>query len=358
MKNVKHEALFSTHITDVFKKAKGLLAEYPQSAYAILKVSAHEAKAKKKRKKWLAKDINVPPLLIVSTTKQCNLRCKGCYSANICREQTDEMHPERVSECLNEASSAGCSVVLLAGGEPLLSPNWLHPVAEHDELLGLVFTNGTLFNKTWIQFFASHRNMIALFSVEGSPEKTDSRRGSGVSEKIGAVMRELHKENVPFGISITTGSHNIDEVTATEFILPYIELGCRLIIHVEYVPTDESKELTALSVKEKNRLSAYCTNQSKKSKAIFIAFPGNEAQYGGCLAAGRGFLHIAASGALEPCPFAPYTDRNLNDMSFLEALSSPLLKAVRAESHTLHEDSGGCSLRKKEAWPETLLEKE
>ena len=355
---MNYQNIFDTHIAGTLKLATGLLSKYPKSIKALLKISAHEAKAKKIRSKWLDEGICVPPLLIVSTTQSCNLKCKGCYSANVCRESKTELAKERIAELLDEASTVGCSTVLLAGGEPLLAPDWMNSAAEHNELLGLVFINGTLFDERWYEFFSSHRNMIVLFSVEGSHERTDGRRGSGVIEKIKAAMAELQNKKIPFGISVTTDSHNIDEVICEGFIDPYIELGCRLVIHVEYVPISENDELLPLSEIEKACLSEYCYMQSRSGKAIFIAFPGNEDVYGGCLAAGRGFLHISTFGLLEPCPFAPYSDRDLSKISFIEALKSPLLNALRAEANSLHEGVGGCSLRNKEAWISKILSEE
>jgi MoaA/NifB/PqqE/SkfB family radical SAM enzyme len=41
-----------------------------------------------------------------------------------------------------------------------------------------------------------------------------------------------------------------------------------------------------------------------------FAVPWDEEEQGGCLASGQGFVHISAAGALEPCPFAPYSDTN------------------------------------------------
>ncbi|MCL1807887.1 MAG: radical SAM protein [Oscillospiraceae bacterium] len=341
---MSYKTLFDTQIAKTFKTAVKLLAATPKSAAAMLKISAHQAKAKKLRNQWLEKGVSVPPLLIVSTTDDCNLQCKECYSA--CREKTVPLAKERIGTLLGEASAAGCSAVLLAGGEPLLAQEWMESVAAHKELLGLVFTNGTLFDENWVDFFATHRNMIALFSVEGLPERTDDRRGSGVTDKIRAAMAEMRKRRIPFGISVTTGSHNIGEVTEEGFINPYIEAGCRLVIHVEYVPMGDNEAFLPLSPNDKHRLSEYCAQI--RSDAIFIAFPGNEDEYGGCLAAGRGFVHIAASGVLEPCPFAPYSDRDLRDISFIGALQSPLLKAIRAEAGSLREGVGGCSLRGRE----------
>ena len=253
---MSYKTLFDTRLAGTFKTAVKLLAEYPKSAAAMLKVSAHEVKAEKLRSKWFDQGVSVPPLLIVSTTNDCNLQCKECYSA--CREKTAPLSKERIVTLLNEASAAGCSTVLLTGGEPLLAHDWMESVAAHKELLGLVFTNGTLFDENWYSYFSTYRNIIVLFSVEGLPERTDDCRGPGVTEKINAAMDEMQKRRIPFGISVTTGSHNIDEVTAESFINPYIELGCRLVIHVEYVPMGANEEFLPLSADDKKSLSAYC----------------------------------------------------------------------------------------------------
>jgi MoaA/NifB/PqqE/SkfB family radical SAM enzyme len=352
---MNYQKLFNVNISATFKQAFKLFAEYPKTAAAILTTSSHETKAKKLRQSWHERGVSVPPLLIIGTTDECNLRCKECYAENTCRGRQDGLPLNRVKEILNEAGAAGCSTILLAGGEPLLSPDWLYSTAEHAELLGLVFTNGTLFDENWYNFFESHRNMIALFSVEGLPERTDERRGPGVSETIKSVMERMRNLKIPFGISVTTGSHNIDEVTSDGFTGPFIELGCRIVVYVEYVPVGTSSDFLPLPKEEKLRLAAYCNDKAKNNKAIFVSFPGNEDESGGCLAAGRGFLYITASGSLEPCPFAPFSDRNLASTPFIKALRSPLLEAIRNESHSLREGVGGCSLRGREDWVKNII---
>jgi hypothetical protein len=42
------------------KNTANVLAEYPKSAAAMLKVSAHEAKAKKNRSHWLDAGVSLP----------------------------------------------------------------------------------------------------------------------------------------------------------------------------------------------------------------------------------------------------------------------------------------------------------
>jgi MoaA/NifB/PqqE/SkfB family radical SAM enzyme len=93
----------------------------------------------------------------------------------------------------------------------------------------------------------------------------------------------------------------------------------------------------------------------RKFNALFVAFPGDEDEFGGCLAAGRGFIHVSPSGSLEPCPFAPYSDRNILDMSLKRALRSPLLEKIRQNHDKLQETAGGCALWTEREWVSSLL---
>ncbi len=90
--------------------------------------------------------------------------------------------------------------------------------------------------------------------------------------------------------------------------------------------------------------------------ALFVAFPGGEELYGGCLAAGRGFIHISPGGRVEPCPFSPFSDASLNDLSLKEALQSELLKAIRESDVHLSRPDGGCALWQHREWVSSLLQ--
>jgi len=92
-----------------------------------------------------------------------------------------------------------------------------------------------------------------------------------------------------------------------------------------------------------------------KWSALFIEVPGHEDEIGGCLGAGKGFIHISAEGDVEPCPFAPYSDMNLKNVSLKEALNSDFLRRIR-ENHTqLHSSDGSCGLWAKRDLVQSLL---
>ena len=80
------------------------------------------------------------------------------------------------------------------------------------------------------------------------------------------------------------------------------------------------------------------------SGIIFNAFPGDEKELGGCLAAGRGFFHINPYGEAEACPFSPYSDCSLKEISLIDALDSPFFRRLQKQALVGGEHKGGCAL--------------
>ena len=80
---------------------------------------------------------------------------------------------------------------------------------------------------------------------------------------------------------------------------------------------------------------------------VLLSFPGDELAMGGCMAAGREFFHINSHGGAEPCPFSPYSDVNVKDLSLKEALHSPFFTRLRQQGFLLDDHAGGCVLFEK-----------
>ena len=93
----------------------------------------------------------------------------------------------------------------------------------------------------------------------------------------------------------------------------------------------------------------------KRYRSLFIAVPWDEDDVGGCLSAGRGFVHINAKGDLEPCPFAPFSDTNIRDHALKEALQSKLCQEIRKVPELSREKGGGCVLWKERELVQSLM---
>ena len=353
--SANYRNLFSGQIELTVGTAINLFAAYPASAGAFKRLGRELGAAEKRRQVLANEGVEVPPLMIVSTTDACNLACAGCYACARGGKPENALPDERVAQILDEASELGVGIAMLAGGEPLLSHGWLDALGRHGEMLGIVFTNGTLFDEGRRAWFSEHRHIIPTFSIEGGERQTDARRGDGVYAKVRAAMRGLNAAGTPFGISVTVTSENIDGVLSAEFVREYIRAGCLLFVFVEYVPVEPGSEPMVLSKAGTERLSAFAAACGEKYPALFVPFPGDEAQYGGCLAAGRGFVHVSAGGDVEPCPFAPFSDANLRDKSLRDALASPLLSKIRENHRLLKEGDGGCALWRNREWLAGLM---
>ncbi|QAT44112.1 radical SAM protein [Aminipila luticellarii] len=336
------------NISDTAKRF--YLGNFRGQAFTLRTVSALH-KSAKIRERHERKGIHIPPFLIASVATECNLRCAGCYArANgSCgdgevREQLSASDWRRV---FAEASDIGVSFILIAGGEPLLRRDVIDSAAEFENILFPVFTNGTMINEDYMNLFDGHRNLIPVLSIEGDAEKTDSRRGRGVSEKVGQVIEGLKDRGILFGASITVTTENQKAVTDPNFVDTLRESGCGLIFYVEYVPVEKGTEHLALNEEALHVLTAQLDSlrENQKKGMIILSFPGDEEKMGGCLAAGRGFFHINAAGGAEPCPFSPYSEMNLKEQSLLTVLQSSFFKKVRVISAAeAGKHKGGCTL--------------
>ena len=342
--NTPYAQAFSANIALSIDGAAQILRAYPKSAGAFLRIAGQLPRAQVTRNCYAEQGLGVPPLMIVSTTNLCNLSCAGCYASAQIRQDAPMLTKERIEGILEEAAALGVSITMLAGGEPLLAQDWLDALGQQKTMAGIVFTNGTLMDEERLSWFGAHRHVLPAISLEGDARQTDARRGSGVYAAVQEAMGNLAQRGIPFGVSVTVTTQNIDEVLSDGFITQLMGQGCRFFVHVEYVPVaHDTRQLVLLSA-QKKRLVDFTRQAAKRHAALFIPFPGDEGEYGGCLAAGRGFIHISAAGDVEACPFAPFSDTNLGNATLESALRSALLKKIRDNHHLLKEGEGGCAL--------------
>ncbi|QOV18985.1 radical SAM protein [Blautia liquoris] len=295
--------------------------------------------------------VHIPPFLISSITNNCNLHCAGCYAranGNCSDRRVEIMDKKDWSKVFAEADKLGISFILLAGGEPLIRKDVIKLAGQCENMVFPIFTNGTMINDEYIELFDSHRNLVPVLSIEGNAVETDRRRGEGIAEKVTQVILKLKKRGILFGMSITVTSENKDEVTDQKYTTALREQGCGLIFYVEYVPAEKGTEYLVLDEDDQEdlRMRINALRSNKKNKGIImLSFPGDEESMGGCLAAGRGFFHINASGGAEPCPFSPYSELNVKEQSIVEVLKSLFFREVRKISAAeVDKHDGGCTL--------------
>lgn len=352
----RYRDLFNGTIDETLGMALNLISSNPALLVPGTVILRHQRKAAAVRKRHEREGLIVPPVMIASITSRCNLACAGCYMHGRGGSRKAEMSPEVLSSVVDQAAELGVSIIVLAGGEPFVRREEIFRIAKaHPRVLFPVFTNGLLIDPAVANAIAECRNIVPVLSFEGFREETDTRRGSGVFDRLLSVCMRLEDRNIFFGCSVTTTNENFDHVTGDRFIRQMTGAGARVFTYVEYVPMAPGTEGLVLTSSQKEALQATIRKSNRKFPALFLSFPGDEDAYGGCLAAGRGFVHVSPSGDLEPCPAAPYSDTNLTAIPFKEALRSRLLRRLRETPEVLTESSGGCALRANRAWVEEIL---
>lgn len=345
---------------NIIKNAISATFKNPKETLFLAKFIKNSRKATKIRKEYAKKDINIPAFLIASITSRCNLHCTGCYSrANeSCSDDItiNQLTDNDWEDIFKQSKDLGINFIVLAGGEPLMREDVILKSCNFPEILFPVFTNGTMLDDKYFDIIDKNRNIVPILSIEGNQDITDKRRGKGVYSQLIQSMEYMKDNNLIYGASITITKDNLNYALSQEYISRLYELGCKVLFFIEYVPVDVSVKDLAISDTQRDYLLGKIIDLRKSySDMLFMSFPGDEKESGGCLAAGRGFFHINSHGGAEPCPASPYSDINVKETSILDALESNLFKSLRSNGLLINHHEGGCVLFENEKEVQKIL---
>jgi MoaA/NifB/PqqE/SkfB family radical SAM enzyme len=285
-----------------------------------------------------------PPLLMVmSPTMKCNLRCAGCYSAEYAK--SDDMSFDTMVRVVAEAKELGVHFVVISGGEPYTRADLLDLYEAHDDVYFLSFTNGTLIDDRTADRIAELGNVLPCVSVEGFRAETDERRAPGVYEKVLSAMDRLRERGVLFGFSATATRPNNELVVSDEFVDFYESKGCFIGWYFQYMPIGRSPNFDLVPTPEQRNYRRKRMNELRRRKSILLAdFWNDGPMTGGCIAGGREYFHVNNKGDVEPCVFTHFAADNVHDVSLVQALGSPLFRAIRKRQPYHHNYLRPCMI--------------
>lgn len=290
----------------------------------------------------LDRGVEAPWVLVIAPTGACNLNCPGCSAGS---SNTSRSMPfDRLDRIVAEARRLwGIKVLVFTGGEPLLyrseSKGVLDIAEKYDDLLCLIFTNGTLVDRALARRLATLGTPTAAISVEGLRKSTDARRGKGAFERILRSMDVLRQEGALTGISMTATRDNCEELFSDELLdFFFIERSVFYGFVFQYMPEGRDPDPSLMPTPEQ-RLWMWQRSWEivEKRRIPLFDFWNHGTLIGGCAAAGRprGYLYIDWDGNVMPCVFAPYSACNINDIyaaggTLNDAWASSFLAEIRA----------------------------
>jgi MoaA/NifB/PqqE/SkfB family radical SAM enzyme len=256
------------------------------------------------------RDYPIPHSFVLSLTSDCNLVCDHCY-ARVYREP--RALPKKVLEgILDQASSLGCFIFVLTGGEPMLYPELLDILSLHSDSLFILITNGTMVSDGVAKKLSRLPHIIPVVSLEGGLEDTDKRRGVGTYNRVMSTFDNLQANKVLYGFSITVTSDNVEQLQKEEVFEEKYPYGARLGCFIEYIPTGKTpNSKLCLSSAQRYSFRRWFLKLKERTNTYLIHFPGDEELMDSCREAGKGFIHINPEGYIESCALLPSSKYNV-----------------------------------------------
>jgi len=301
------------------------------------------------RRESKCNNILIPPFMILSITKNCNLKCAGCYAAAVgtlnCESKKKQLNINEWKKIIKEANELGVFGYIIAGGEPFLYPNLLEICDEFRDRLFIIITNGTTISNENFKRLKKLRNTVVMVSLEGEQGITNQRRGHGVYEKVLGSIKKLNKFGILNGISVTITQLNYKQWMNSEFIDTLIDKGIRIAFFIEYISSDPREDSSLmLTINQRKLFREKMLDYRANKKIYLIHSPGDEELFGGCVSAGKGFAHITPYGDLTPCPVSNVATHNLKTDSLKDGLAGDLFRLIRENEHLLETEGTPCAL--------------
>ena len=164
----------------------------------------------------LAKEKRTPIAGQFELTACCNLDCKMCYIHNA---DSNALHARELStetwiRIFDEAYDMGLMFATLTGGECLLRRDfkdlYLHLWNKGVNIT--IFTNGTLIDDNYVDFFKEYPPKKIRISLYGSNESAYQKvTGHEGFQKVFSAYHKLRNAKIPVGVTITPSSYMKDD---------------------------------------------------------------------------------------------------------------------------------------------------
>lgn len=270
---------------------------------------------------------NIPWLILFDPTDACNMHCEGCWSGTYGRKSN--LSYEEMDKIVTEGKALGVYLYMLTGGEPLVRKNDILKLAKkHHDVQFAIYDNSTLIDEDLCREVVRCGNIMFQLSIEGTPDTNDARRGIGHYDAVMHAMDLFRQYGILFGISVCYTKYNVEAVTSDDFLKLVTDKGARYGFYFHYMPVGVNAvpELLPTAKQRKYMIERIRSIRSEDCDLPFFPMDfQNDGQFvGGCIAGGRNYFHINASGDAEPCVFIHFSDTNIRTHSILEMLQSPL----------------------------------
>jgi len=220
-----------------------------------------------------------PPFLVsYAITRECNLKCKHCYSDATDKSAPDELSTTEAKRLLDDIASWGIKLLIMDGGEPLCRDDFyeITSYALNKGMRVVVGSNGTLIDKqTAIKMKKAGVGCVAI-SIDGAkPETHDSFRDEdGAFYKAIEGAEACREADLPFQFNIVIRKQSLLEIP--DILKLTVEYGANATEFFDLVQVPRVKErcLEEVLSKSERRSIMEWLAEAQKDCPIVIRVPG------------------------------------------------------------------------------------
>jgi radical SAM protein with 4Fe4S-binding SPASM domain len=319
------------------------------------------------------------PVVMWNITRACNLKCKHCYLDAQLGPHPDELTLEEGKELIDELAEMNVPVIIMTGGEPLMSKNFI-PLSLYAREKGIrvvVSTNGTVITPDLARKMKEADILYVGVSIDSAkPEIHDSFRGvEGAWKRSIEGVKNAMDAGLKTGFRITISKGNWKDVPALLDLA--LELNVPRFCLYHLVPTGRGTEIADWDITPQERIKVLqylyekaielqneeieiLTTDSPMDGVYILERLKNEdperfdlarklmAISGGC-SIGRKVVNIDYLGNVSPCHFTPHQYLgNIREKSFKEIWTDKPCEALiqlRGMKELLKSGCGICEYK-------------
>lgn len=285
------------------------------------------------REKWQADGVHVPMFLTANITECANHRSEDSYLMRMHRDAYENhsrdtyLNARQWDDVFREAERLGIRVIFIRGGEPLTRKCILERAARYPDILFPVFTNGSMLDEAYLDFFRQNRNVLPVLSQKGLGDLDVSQtgRGSGLYGQLLQTMEELERRGLLFGNAEKVTRQNYRRLLCAGYVNELKRRGSRVLIYLlSEEPGTAAEPFPEEELIEAEALLAALQRETQDMVLLMQPQPNTGAERN--LFRREGVFAVDPQGVVHPAPYRLEGTKSVKDLPLREILKEDLYK--------------------------------